>query len=624
MLDENLPTFYFKQSSDAPALTSLLYLTANGDDPTPQYVFRRADPATQPAARNRYAAALTDTAGQDVVYAEVLVDPDWTQPTLSAAELRQNGGVNPPPVAQVPDSFTLQLYAPDQQVGVKLIPGSFTSREGYEFEMPQQSFRLPSASKLDRSQDDPHLREAVPKVTFRWKRDGRLSKDMTCYMVGKSVGGRRSKDPDITVALYKFSNKEDSVTIYEPNLHRVEVEDRKGLEVVILLSSQVIKDLYLAPGKDPFNLSPGAAGSSAGGASAAVNGRRKNSRPSPTHAATSDSLLDPVKPAGPALASQALPTTKPPRTVAFADTPASTAAPAAANARPPPADPRTQWEIDAETRRLQQMVEKEEREREKRERAEQKRIKKMIEEEEKERRRREAEVEKETERLRKKYGIEGQDIPSARPALPPRPGAASGSGSGHGNHGHGQSSSSSRPSSSRPTATKPDPQTAAAIAKYHQHFAATPSQPYGSSRPPQHHQLPGGSSSGWANWNWFSSSHHRGQSSAAAPAGPPLMTSAISPAHVPPPRPSSAGPIGGTTPNSWWRAPNNNPTSHPPPQPPRPQQQQQQGSRPSGGGLSPYAGHLPAAAVSAFFGRRSVPNEDERRSRVQKKRSVHF
>lgn len=81
-------------------------------------------------------------------------------------------------------------------------------------------------------------------------------------------------------------------------------------------------------------------------------------------------------------------------------------------------------DIDAETRRLQAMVEREEKERAKREKEEQKRIKRMLDEEERERQRREAEVAKETERLRKVYGVQGQDLPSsnaASPPLPPRP-----------------------------------------------------------------------------------------------------------------------------------------------------------------------------------------------------------
>ena len=85
-----------------------------------------------------------------------------------------------------------------------------------------------------------------------------------------------------------------------------------------------------------------------------------------------------------------------------------------ASARPPPADPRTQWEIDAETERLRKLVEREERDRERKERDEQRRIKKMLDDEEKARKKREAEVAKETERLRKEYGV-------VVPPTPPRP-----------------------------------------------------------------------------------------------------------------------------------------------------------------------------------------------------------
>ena len=47
MLDENLPTFQFRTSSDDP-LSSVLYFSQNGSDPAPEYVFRRADPSTNP------------------------------------------------------------------------------------------------------------------------------------------------------------------------------------------------------------------------------------------------------------------------------------------------------------------------------------------------------------------------------------------------------------------------------------------------------------------------------------------------------------------------------------------------------------------------------------------------
>jgi len=389
MLDDNLPTFHFKPSPDNPH-SNIVYLTQHGADPTPEYILRRADPS-QPSGRNKYAVALCSSVSSDIIYAEVVVEPEWTQPTLSAAELRAQGGATPPPVAVVPESFNIMLYNPDQTVAFKLAAGGWGKSDSWEFEMPTQTFKLPSASALDR-QGGTSAVDAVPRITFRWKKDGRLTKDMTCYMTGKSLGGKKSKEPDITIALFK-AGKETSVTIYQPNLQRVEVEDMKGFEVVLLLAAEVIRDLYIVPRHDVFNTT--------GSAPAPVTNaaRRNESRPGAS---------------------------SPPATMsgALGNIPPSSAT---ANTPPPGAAA-----ADAETRRLKAMVEREEREereREKRDKAEQKRIKKMLEEEDKERRRREAEVAKETERLRKMYGTQGQDLPSLRgggnnpasPPLPPRP-----------------------------------------------------------------------------------------------------------------------------------------------------------------------------------------------------------
>ncbi|KAI0013996.1 hypothetical protein F4779DRAFT_201388 [Xylariaceae sp. FL0662B] len=381
MLDENLPTFFFRHSSDN-SLESILYFTQNGSEPAPEYSLQRLNPAL-PESKNKYAIALEDAAVRGVIFAEVLIEPEFQQPTLSAAEIRSQGGVPPLPVPLIPDSFTIQLYNPDQQVVVRGEKSTWTGKESWEFEMPQQSFRMPSSSKLDRQQSDPLGSSLTPKIMFKWKRDSKFSKDMTCYMTGKSVGGRKSKDPDITIALYKHG-REQSVTIYEPNLQRVEVEDRKGLEVVLLLGAEVIREIYLFASRDSFNVS-------------GAPNRRKNSRPvrgsstSPhSNSYTMSSAVGNVPPAGANSPIRQQPT--------------------------PPQD----GQVDAETKRLQAIVQKEEREREKREREEQKRIKKMLENEENDRRRRDAEIEKETERLRKEFGLQGQDF-GPKPNLPPRP-----------------------------------------------------------------------------------------------------------------------------------------------------------------------------------------------------------
>ncbi|KAI1196618.1 hypothetical protein F5X97DRAFT_304659 [Nemania serpens] len=377
MLDENLPTFYFRQPSDDP-LSTILYFTQNGSEPTAEYTLQKLNPAL-PQAKNKYAIALGDASAQGVIFAEVLIEPEFQQPALSAAEIRAHNGPSLAPVPIVPESFAVQLYNPDQQVVVRGEKSTWMGKESFEFEIPQQTFRMPSASQIDRQQNDPVANNLTPKIMFKWKRESKFSKDMTCYMVGRSVGGKRSKEPDITIALYKHG-RDRAVTIYEPNLQRVEIEDRKGLEIVLLLGAEVVGDIYLTQGRDPFNTN------------GAPPSKRKNSRP-------------------------LAPSPASPKPDPFVMTSGVGISPPANAGSPIPLQPTPPQ--DAEMRRMQAIAQQEEREREKKAQAEQKRIKKMLEDEEKEQRRREAEVDKETERLRKQFGLAGQDY-GPKPSLPPR------------------------------------------------------------------------------------------------------------------------------------------------------------------------------------------------------------
>jgi hypothetical protein len=235
---------------------------------------------------------------------------------------------------------------------------------------------LSSSSALDRSQHDPFASDIAPKIAFKWKKDGKLSKDLVCFVSGQASNPdgskKKSKEPDITVAI--FHNLKE-VMLYEPNLQRIEMEDMKGLEVVLLLGTTVIKDVYFKQIKETFNINEAARKNSAG------NGLNSSAVGSPTN-------LSPTRSNS---AQQRDP-------------------------RVPPTDPRSQWEIDAETARLAKQAAEEERQRKRQEEAEQREIKKMLEAEEKERRRQEAEIEKETERLRKLYGQQGP----YPPAIPPR------------------------------------------------------------------------------------------------------------------------------------------------------------------------------------------------------------
>lgn len=308
----------------------------------------------------------------------------------------------------LPIEFTIQLYNPDQQVHVKQKPGSWGSAAYWEFEMPQQTFRKPSASALDRTQSDPAASETTPKINFKWKKDGKLTKDLVCSLSGKSTNPdgskKKNKEPDITVALFRHLKE---ITIYEPNLNRVEMEDPKGLEVVMLLSAVVIKDVYFGQLKDAFRITEPPRRNS----NEASSSGRKKSPPAAVaglYHSTATAHVGQTHRRSPSDLSQ-------PIVGAYNQrlTPNQGRIP-----RPPPTDPRTQWEIDAETARLKAQAEQEERERKRVDHAETKLVKKMLEAEEKEARRKRAEIDKETARLKKLYAAE-QTNHQSKPSLPP-------------------------------------------------------------------------------------------------------------------------------------------------------------------------------------------------------------
>jgi len=387
MLDENLPAFFYRKSPDGIAHHHGIFFSIRGSDPSPAYSLRHGDPAT---SRNCYAAGLFDCYNPEVLYGEVLIKPEWSHPSLSQDEIRRNGGVPPPPMPILPTQFTVQLYNPDLQVTVTQKPGSWGGSASYEFSLPQLVFRTPSASTLDRTQDDPGASLVTPKLNFVWRKESKLAKDLTAYMTGKStdeVVKKKHRDPDIIVGLFRSLRE---LTVYEPNLYRVELEDPKGLELVMLLSAAVIKDLYFSNDVNQvFNVSDPCRLASLPAAPA--------SSPPPTANANRRETLPRLR-------------TSPPVTAATQRPPLAGVGAASAP------DPRTQWELEAETARLRAQVEAEEREmkkqeaarrreRERADEAETQRLRKMVEEEEREVRRRREEVDRETERLRKQYSL---------------------------------------------------------------------------------------------------------------------------------------------------------------------------------------------------------------------------
>ncbi|RDW81209.1 uncharacterized protein DSM5745_04766 [Aspergillus mulundensis] len=362
MLDENLPTFYLKPVKDSHLST--VYLLQYGNEPDPAYSLRYPDPLS-PDSKNRFAAALYDPYIPDVVYGEVLIIPEWTQPTLSAEAIRQNGGVAPSPEPILPTRFTIQLYNPDQQVIVHYKPKTWNSPPSWSFEMPQHSFREPTGSTLDRVQIDPAVADTTPKLRFIWRKDSKLSKDLTCLLRGKTTAipetKTKSKEPDITVSIFKSLRE---LTLYEPNLYRVEMEDFKGLEVVLLLGAITIRDIYFASPKEAFRIS-----------------RQNSASVSPT----SNS-----------------PTTTPPANRLPAS-PGGLVTDIPSAPQPPPV------RSPLLTKQQEQARMEEERQ-----------TKRLLEEEEKVRRRRQAEVDKETRRLQKLYGEEERKARTQTPSLPPR------------------------------------------------------------------------------------------------------------------------------------------------------------------------------------------------------------
>jgi hypothetical protein len=469
--DANCLAFFLKAAADKLKHHEAFYFTQTGSEPQAQYALDHVDPATA-EAKETYAVALFDSRNPEVLYGEVLAKPGWTHATLSQDEIRRNGGVPPPPQPIYPTEFAIQLYNPDSQVIVRHSAAKWSSTVSWEFSIPQITFRTPSGSAIDRTQADPSADANTPRVNFAWRKEGRLGKDMTCYMTGKSTDptgkkAKKSKDPDIAVALFS-SMKE--MCIMEPNLYRIEIEDYKGLEVALLLGAAVIRDLFFSDLNEQFHINSANVRKNSGGLRA-----RKGSSPlegpnitlpvmtpqpppPPAYTASSSRYppekvpLQPARGAGvnaqvsppaytnnnatkrsslPPLATNQ---TRPNQTQPQSQRPPHAQRPTQQRQQGPRLDPRAQWEIEAETARLKAQVEAEAREQKRQEEAnrrarrrqeeeEERRTMQFLEQErkqkereEKERRRKHAEIDRETERLKKQFGDQSNLLrPSPQP-----------------------------------------------------------------------------------------------------------------------------------------------------------------------------------------------------------------
>jgi hypothetical protein len=458
MIDENLPSrclarypaltnvsvFYWKASKESVKHDATIYLAQYGNEPVPAYTLRYPDPSSADS-RNRYAAALYDCYNPDILFGEVLLVPQWAQAQLPPEELRKNGGVPPKPEPALPHECAIQLYNPDQQVALTHTPSKWNASETWEFELPQQTFRQPSASALDRGQNDPTMLDATPTIPLKWKRESKLSKELTLFFAGKQRNPdgskKKHKEPDIPIAFFKNLRE---ITIYEPNLSRVEVEDPKGLEVIVLLGATIIRDVYHGTLQHAFNIadSPHRRSSADNKPAYALLPAATFNKPAttfnkpayaPPPAATLNkppSNAPPPQPSPYYPNSSGLPPQPSPYYPNSSGLPPSPQPPSGGFSHAaPPTDPRSEWEIEAETARLRAAAEAESKaaakERRKQDKKSEHTARQIAEEEERAARARQAAIDEETERLRKAYAAEQARLLSPPlPPLPPRPSSA--------------------------------------------------------------------------------------------------------------------------------------------------------------------------------------------------------
>ncbi|KAI5840361.1 hypothetical protein BZA05DRAFT_468141 [Tricharina praecox] len=231
-LDENFPTYQFAipDATNQPTITTV-HFTISGAVPQHLYTLTRF---LQPA--NSYSISLTDAPFPDITYGSLSL------PLLPST-------VNPNEL-QRPSSFTLQLYSPDSTVTITQKHTALTRNNFWEFTLPKSSFLPPTQSALDASYRPP----VSETLTFRWRKEGinmLTRSQLKCSLVS---GG---DEPDTVLAMYSGvgdkNGKGGELVVYESNFRRVEMQDLKGLEMVLLLSSRVVADVWFSGSSAIFN-----------------------------------------------------------------------------------------------------------------------------------------------------------------------------------------------------------------------------------------------------------------------------------------------------------------------------------------------------------------------------------
>ena len=364
-----------------PPTTTKVTFKANGSPAQQLYTLAR-----DPGPRDTYALSLLDARFPTIRYSTLTT-------VLTPPPAFDNGG------PLLPRTFTVHLFAPDSSITVDLHSPRLGGNH-WDFALPQHSFPPPSQSAVDATYAPP----VAEMLRFRWRKEGGIlsRSQLRCSLVH---GG---DEPDTVLAMYAgVSDKagRGELVVYESNFRRVEMEDLKGLEMVMLVSARAINDIWFLPTAISFNAalstSNGANGNASNtsntgiaGNAAATNGRRMQQH---GRGASAPPLLSPHD--------------QHPNSF-FQPAPAAAAA-AAAAAGAEPKKPA----VDLQKRRLQEAEKRRaEAERQRAIENEQAAIRRMLAEEEtRERARRQALVDAETEHLRRVYAREAM---SRRASVP--------------------------------------------------------------------------------------------------------------------------------------------------------------------------------------------------------------
>ncbi|KAF2860584.1 hypothetical protein K470DRAFT_270628 [Piedraia hortae CBS 480.64] len=258
MLDENLPTFYLSGET--------VLFAINGEEPRAVY--------------SLVGNVLRDAYFSDIIYGELGTHQNGGGHAGTEGDDRGRGdgsrvgagvGVSsgggggsggsgskatlsnnavPERERSLPHPLAITLHNPPL-----IVPLTHTHtllREHYTFSLPSQTFRHPSPSALDLTLPSPGELDTTPRVSFTWRERGW---GWGCYLSPSTPGSGmpRGKEPPILVAFAK--GKE--VTFYESNWKRVEVEDWKGLEVVLIISAFAVINAGAA-GRDAAATTTGA------------------------------------------------------------------------------------------------------------------------------------------------------------------------------------------------------------------------------------------------------------------------------------------------------------------------------------------------------------------------------